>query len=146
MNIFSHKLWRRCAVTAASFLVFFTAGNQLALSQATVINNALGIVPYDVVKDESAESGDTEYFKSKFSSKDELQKFIDDTEKLVEAEGLVLLKNENNALPLSRGSNVSVFGQTATRFNYSSSGSSSSGNVTYPSFQSALEKSGFQEL
>ena len=143
MNIFSHKLWRRCAVTAASFLVFFTAGNQLALSQATVINNAFGIVPYEVVKDESAESGDTEYFKSKFSSKDELQKFIDDTEKLVEAEGLVLLKNENNALPLSRGSNVSVFGQTATRFNYSSSGSSSSGDVTYPSFQSALEKSGF---
>lgn len=53
------------------------------------------------------------------------------------AEGCVLLKNENNALPINRGETVSVFGRI--QFNYYNSGTGSGGMVNAPYVVSILD-------
>jgi beta-glucosidase len=53
------------------------------------------------------------------------------------AEGCVLLKNDNNALPINKGEVVSVFGRI--QFNYYNSGTGSGGMVNAPYVVSILE-------
>lgn len=61
----------------------------------------------------------------------------------LEAEGLVLLKNDDNALPVSKGSRVSVFGMGSVYINCSSQGMRNASDKTvYPTLKSALEAAG----
>ncbi len=60
-----------------------------------------------------------------------------DLARLAAAEGCVLLKNENNALPINKGETVSVFGRI--QFNYYNSGTGSGGMVNAPYVVSILE-------
>ena len=79
-------------------------------SNVDAINTALGTTSWEQVNREDGESQDTEYFKSKYTKIDDL---ISDTDKLIEEvveEGAVLLKNENNALPLAKNSKVTTVG------------------------------------
>ncbi len=56
------------------------------------------------------------YFTPDFATKEEaLENGNQVTQKICE-EGMVLLKNENNALPLSQGAKVSVFGKNSTTY------------------------------
>jgi beta-glucosidase len=57
--------------------------------------------------------GGTENTSEKYSSVDELREAERALALQIVDEGAVLLKNDNNALPLTQGSKVSVFGQTA---------------------------------
>ncbi len=61
----------------------------------------------------------------------------------VKGEGLVLWKNENKALPLTKGSKVSLLGTASVHFNYNTSGSSSTDSTKYVTLQDALTKEGF---
>ena len=65
--------------------------------------------------------------------------------KEVEGEGIVLLKNEDNALPLSLTSekNLAVFGQDSVDFVYGGAGSGSVNTQNAPTLKDALETSGF---
>lgn len=65
--------------------------------------------------------------------------------KEVEGEGIVLLKNEDNALPLSLTSekNLAVFGQDSVDFVYGGAGSGSVNTQNAPTLRDALETSGF---
>lgn len=58
-------------------------------------------------------------------------------------EGFVLLKNEDAALPLSKGANVSVFGKNSVNLSYGGSGSSGFSGVTYKTIYDSLEAAGF---
>ena len=53
------------------------------------------------------------------------------------AEGCVLLRNEENALPIKNGETVSVFGRN--QFNYYKSGTGSGGMVNTPYVVSILD-------
>ncbi len=64
------------------------------------------------------------------------------TERL-EAEGLVLLKNEGKALPLNT-KNVNVFGYASQRIAYGGAGSGAADETSNVTFQGALENAGFQ--
>ena len=84
---------------------------------------------------------DTEYFKSNGLS---LNNWLKEEEKIikeVQSEGSVLLKNDNNALPLAKGAKVSAFG-------YGTINSISTGMVKYGSpgpytdFKTGIEKEG----
>ena len=83
-----------------------TAG-PILLGNAGIINGALGIETQ--VGEGSSENGST-YFNTRFNKMSEVQeaslKIIEETV----SEGAVLLKNDNNALPLNKGDKVSVFG------------------------------------
>lgn len=59
-------------------------------------------------------------------------------------EGFVLLKNENNALPLSSGAKVSVFGKNSVNLSYGGSGSSGFTDVEYTDLYTSLEEAGFE--
>ena len=62
----------------------------------------------------------------------------------IEAEGIVLLKNEDNALPLTEEeTNVAVLGQDAVDFVYGGAGSGSVDSSLAPTFRQALERAGF---
>ena len=62
----------------------------------------------------------------------------------VEAEGIVLLKNENKDLPLSSSeSDVALLGQDSVDFVYGGSGSGSVDTSSAPTLKDAMEASGF---
>lgn len=63
--------------------------------------------------------------------------------KQVEAEGIVLLKKENNALPLDGDESVALLGQDSVDFVYGGSGSGSVDSSTAPTLKDAMEASGF---
>lgn len=60
----------------------------------------------------------------------------------IEGEGLVLLKNENDALPLSDAEKVSCFLTGSVSFNYATSGSSEADTSGYTELKTALENEG----
>jgi beta-glucosidase len=62
----------------------------------------------------------------------------------IESEGIVLLKNEEAALPLAKNAKVTVFGYDAIDFYYGGAGSGAGGGEKNPTtFQEALEHTGF---
>lgn len=82
---------------------------------------------------------------SDFENYEDLVKYEEEIGRQAEAEGIVLLKNENNVLPFSDEiKKISVFGQDSVDFVYGGSGSGSvSANKTI-SLKTSLESSGFE--
>ena len=64
------------------------------------------------------------------------------TEELCE-EGITLLRNEDNALPLSSGARVSVFGKNSVDLVYGGSGSGEADTSEHKTLYESLEKAGF---
>ena len=87
-------------------------GGQIAMANAGVISKFLGQDGFNIIKDETIgadEEVNTEYFKSSFNSvKEVIASGNAYTQKVME-EGAVLLKNENNALPLASTDKISLF-------------------------------------
>ncbi|MDR3318616.1 MAG: glycoside hydrolase family 3 C-terminal domain-containing protein [Clostridiales bacterium] len=63
-------------------------------------------------------------------------------EKIVE-EGIVLLKNESEALPLSAGAKISVFGKNSVNLVYGGTGSGGGNSATAATVYGSLEAAGF---
>lgn len=59
-------------------------------------------------------------------------------------EGFVLLKNENDALPLADGARISVFGKSSVRPAYGGSGSGSGNTANAVTLYQGLENAGFE--
>ena len=97
-------------------------GTIIASQNPTAISNALG-TPNFRVENTGDENVDSEYFKSKFSSLSELIEAGRDLVEEVEGEGAVLLKNDNNALPLAKGSKISLFSVSSVKPAYGGRGS-----------------------
>ena len=107
------------SVIARIFLVIFVliygvvnVGGQMAMANAAVISNFLGQDGFNLVRDETLgadEELDTEYFKSNYTNVLDLKANGEYLTQLVMEEGAVLLKNDNNALPLASGDKVSLF-------------------------------------
>lgn len=78
------------------------------------------------------------------ASKDEA--FANANSKNIEicSEGFVLLKNEQNALPLASGAKVSVFGKNSVDLSYGGSGSSAFTGVDYKTIDDSLTAAGFE--
>ena len=82
------------------------------------------------------------------SAQDALQRANDLNQKIVE-EGIVLLKNENNSLPLRVGTRISVFGKNSVNPFYGGGGSASGadgsglGGVKYYNLYDSLANAGF---
>ena len=60
------------------------------------------------------------------------------------SEGFVLLKNEQNALPLASGAKISVFGKNSVDLSYGGSGSSGFTGIDYKTMDDSLTEAGFQ--
>lgn len=109
----------------------------LAFTREGDVNVFLGVKP-----PEQDVTGDTSYYKSEYSSKEEMQEALKEHVENVEIEGSVLLKNDDNALPLNSGASVTLFGHAAAHnvFHGGSGGPSNSGVDLY----TAMKDEGFK--
>ena len=103
------------------------------MSYEGTVNGALGISTSRVVNEDGADADETTYFESEYGelNAENLQTLISDTyaESVTEQEeGSVLLKNEDNALPLSEDeTSVTLFGHSVVQPLYKSNSAGSSG-------------------
>ena len=109
-------------VTTSILTGLFLVGTVIASENTNAINNALNIIPLKRVETGDS-NADTEYYKSKFKSVKELFEEGTKTCEEIEAEGATLIKNENNALPLSKGNKVSLMGISSIDIAYGGKGS-----------------------
>jgi beta-glucosidase len=130
-------------VLIAVLVIALIVGNCYAVKYAPIITTYLGQTSYEV--QESGDSNeDTEYFKSLFSS--ELERLTADKSAatVAAAEGFVLLKNDNDALPMTDAGKVTLFGVNSADILYGGGGSGAVDTSTAPTLKSALEESGFE--
>lgn len=78
------------------------------------------------------------------SSKEEAYQNANAMNVTLEGEGAVLLKNENNALPLKQGAKVSVFGKNSVNLSYGNSGSSGGDIADAKTLYQGLTEAGFE--
>ena len=110
-------------VTALLLGISVTATN-LAMANSDTVTSFLGQSNSRIEKLDGTENIDLEHgYKSEYNSIKELVAAGLELQEREQAEGTVLLKNDNNALPLAKGSNVSVFGMTGAFPFYGASGS-----------------------
>lgn len=111
-------------ITAGLCAIVFT-GNVIAGECAGQINSALGTATSKVISTlaEGETEGYARYFESKYNSIAELKAAGEAKVREVEGEGIVLLKNDNNILPLKEGSDVALVGVTILDPVYGGTGS-----------------------
>ncbi|MBQ4427005.1 MAG: glycoside hydrolase family 3 protein [Oscillospiraceae bacterium] len=117
------SLVRKIATVVSLILAatMFT-GTIIANANANNISNILGAKTFEVV-DTGDGTQDTEYYKSDYTTVGELRAAGHRTAEEVLEEGIVLLKNEQGALPLSKGGKVSLVGVTSYDPVYGGTGS-----------------------
>lgn len=84
------------------------------------------------------------YYPSDFDTAEEMVSYGEELCELVEAEGAALLMNENNALPLTAGSKVSLFSNSSVNLVYGGTGSGNIDASTANTLKEALQNSGME--
>ena len=128
-------------IASLVFVAFIVTANILATDTfADLINGVLG--GEKAIVDKSVQY---RLFTPDFESKEKaLENGNDVTQKICE-EGMVLLKNENNALPLAQGAKVTVFGKNSVNLVYGGSGSAApTQTVPLKTIYDSLGEAGFE--
>ena len=137
---FGKVLFRR---TFLSFITIFTIllpCLTVARANATMINRALNIKTDKIIEVGENDDIDTLYYPSQYNSLEQVTEAGEAIAEELEAGGLVLLKNDNNALPIAKNNpKVSLFGKGSVAFNYTPSLSGGSVNISnYNNMKTAL--------
>ena len=103
-------LMRGLSAIFSTLLILALSLTSVANANSSVINRQLGTTAY-ITKTKGSSVADTTYFKSEFSSVEELANAKHALAAEIAAEGSVLLKNANSALPLNKDTEtVTVWG------------------------------------
>lgn len=164
-KIVSRSFWGLITMFFAILLAILIIGDNIAQGYAGWINSFLNIDPYIRVDDSENETPDVLYYKSDFMqyrwhynaetgkyefqqkwNKDGLYNYLKSVAADVNAEGTVLLKNENSALPLKSGAKISLFGISQLSSNYITTGNGSGYNEpkTSDTLRNLLNASGIE--
>lgn len=109
----------------------------------TVMNMYFGKGDAVVTTNPEAENLDADYYKAAHADEESLLAASKEVAEKVEAEGIVLLKNDNEALPLTaEETNVSMFGRTSVDPIYTGAGSAATESSPVD-YKTAMENSGF---
>ena len=108
-TIFTKTVWRVLASVCICLLAIVLGFTAWATNYRQLVSGAIGGETSKVVKDESSEEQDTEYFKDNGMSLDDWIETEAELTREVQASGSVLLKNDG-LLPLDKGAKVSAFG------------------------------------
>jgi len=144
------KLWSGLTSVFAVLFVIALVGQNLAVTNASYINTALGTSSTKVV--ETGEAGDTVYFKSSFGDFEDpdaqaaqleaaFQQNVDEMR-----EGAVLLTNENGALPMTSEQRITVLGHGAVEPAFQASAAGTKvfrDSINVVTLKDALEAQGF---
>ncbi len=138
-KLLKFKLLRKIA-TVVSFILFgvLMVGTLIADENSTIISQQLGAQTYEIIQGDD-EGVDTEYIKSDYKKVGDLIEAGHKKAKDVMAEGTVLLKNDNNALPLAENDKVSLVGTTSYDPVYGGTGSGTISTADAVSFVKSLE-------
>lgn len=109
------QLYRGTASVLSALLAVSTFGRGIAEDYKDYIDAAFGTVSAEVVTSdgEDADTSELYTYTSKYKSTQEIVDADKEIGTKVGEEGAVLLKNENQALPLSSSANVSLLGNAA---------------------------------
>ncbi|MBE5876548.1 MAG: hypothetical protein E7290_06630 [Lachnospiraceae bacterium] len=116
----------------------------VALVVTSMFDNTLSIFVGGNFYELENEDPNAVYFESDFATAEEMVEYGLELCELVEAEGAALLMNENNALPLAKGSKVSCFSNSSGNLVYGGTGSGNIDASTANTLKGALENSGFE--
>ncbi len=121
-------------------------GNVIAGENAATINSVLGTTTSKIVSTlpEGEEEGYARYYESQFNSLKELKAAGEAKVREVEGEGIVLLKNDNNTLPLAAGSKVALVGVTVLDPVYGGTGSGAVDASGAPNYKDVLQGAGYE--
>ncbi len=147
MKSIKRGLWRGLSAIMASLLVICLVAGNVANAYSAFINTRLGTT--DRIAVQTGESDvDSTYFKSAYTSLADMMDAQEQVAVQIGSEGAVLLKNDNAALPLNKGSekvtlwglnsNLPVFGG-----NIGSSVTAAEGQTIY-GIKEAMAEEGFE--
>ncbi len=122
--------------TQAAFAVTMAA----ALTVGTVSGIAGASYDAELIKKDPVFGN---YYTSRFETKDEALAYGEEVNKEIFGEGVTMLKNEDNALPLGNGANISLFGKNSINLVNGGSGSGAGGGGAIVSLTQALTGEGF---
>ena len=144
------KVLRLLAEILIPLFVVLIIATSVGFSYSTLINQTFKLQSYKVIEGDSGQVIEVEEYTADFENYDQLRASSDALCEEVEAEGLVLLKNEPGTLPLSAEErNVSLFLTGSVEFNSSRQGmriwtpSDPISDRKYPTLRAALEAEGF---
>lgn len=164
-KIVSRSFWGLLTMFFAILLAILFIGDNIARGYAGWINSYLDIETFVRVDDSENETPDVLYYKSDFMqyrwhyneetqkyefqqrwNKDGLYNYLKNVSSQIDAEGSVLLKNENEALPIKSGSKISLFGISQLSSNYVTTGNGSGYNEpkTSDNLRNLLNASGVE--
>ncbi|MFA9378324.1 MAG: glycoside hydrolase family 3 N-terminal domain-containing protein [Lachnotalea sp.] len=128
---------------SAIILVVFTAGYGIADSYRFMLDSYLGSVSSLTINNGSEE--DLYNYICDYETSTELVAAHEDLNERIEEEGAVLLKNQDNALPLSSNDNIKVtlFGMRSDLTQFSGSVGATTANKQNVSLEDALNARGF---
>ncbi|MBQ3557896.1 MAG: glycoside hydrolase family 3 C-terminal domain-containing protein [Agathobacter sp.] len=133
--------WIVTSVISIVLIIAMIVANIMTIAYEGVINMALKTETTTIQADPNDKT-DTDYFKSAYASVDEVRKAGMDIAEMLTEEGAVLLKNENNSLPIDSSAKVSVFGHSSVNEIVCGTGSADIDASKAPSFKEALEEVG----
>ena len=120
--------------------LLFAFGFGLGATLASMADNALAVfIPGKMMRLKNEDPGAI-YFPSDFKTEEEMLAYGEAVSRMVEAEGAILFKNENNALPLDPGSKVSCFSTSSVNLIYGGTGSGTIDTSKSDTLKSALAK------
>lgn len=142
--VFTNIKFKAVITTTAILLALLVLSIFIVKENYGAVNAFLGAETFKVVETEGSEQVDTEYFKSDYNVLRDLMTEGAKVSRQVSAEGIVLLKNDNNVLPLRDGMrDVSLFGITTVDPVFGGTGSGAVNTDAAPTFKEAMENSGF---
>ena len=127
------------------FVIIFgitSVGSDIALANAGAITAFLGQSTQEIVNDGESEAIIKNF--SDYSSIADLKEAANAITAEVTAEGAVLLKNDNNALPLSQGAKVNLYSSSSVNYIYSGGGSSFAKKSDFINLKTGLESANLQ--
>lgn len=116
----------------------------LGLSLAALMLGGIGAeLPTAIKADAAKEAMFGNYFFSDYDSREEVMAASRVLNTEIANEGIVMLKNEDDALPVGDGAKISVFGKSSYQY-LSGGGSGAGGGAPVTSLYTALQDEGFQ--
>lgn len=131
-------LWSILTAVCAILLIAALIASYVAFGAAQAINIALHIDTYKVEN----KNEDAVYFECDFASVEALEAHDKEVAEQLTGEGAVLLRNDNNALPLKNGAAVSLFSRSSADIATCGTGSANIDTSKAPSLKEALEEAG----
>lgn len=136
---FISKIYANVMVVVMGVVI---ACSNIALDNAGAITAFLGQANQEIIQNSNSDI-DTLYHPSDYESIEQLKENAKNITSKITEEGAVLLKNSNNALPLSNGAKINLYSSSSVNYIYSGGGSSFAKNSEFISLKEGLESSGF---